>query len=234
MGFENNYFKNTNNIFNLKLKPNQFTILTYLIRCANNKNTCYPSLNNIYEMCCVSKQTVVRTLKELATLGYISIEKDKHNIYFIHYDVIENTNAREKSVSCEEALNSTDDSVVQEYLKKNQITIEEVTHEQNETEIIANETGLETKHIEELLKIDNDIAKVTSAINYAKEHNPQNIIAYAKHTLKNGWYSNKTNNVSNSSNFANFTQRQYDYNKLEAQLLGWDSSDDDYEININQ
>lgn len=32
------------------------------------------------------------------------------------------------------------------------------------------------------------------------------------------------------SNFANFTQREYDYNKLEKQLLGWDdSADDDYE-----
>ena len=29
---------------------------------------------------------------------------------------------------------------------------------------------------------------------------------------------------------ANFTQRQYDYDKLEAQLLGWDISDDNYEI----
>ena len=29
---------------------------------------------------------------------------------------------------------------------------------------------------------------------------------------------------------ANFTQRQYDYDKLEAQLLGWDTSDDNYEI----
>ena len=29
---------------------------------------------------------------------------------------------------------------------------------------------------------------------------------------------------------ANFTQRKYDYDKLEAQLLGWDTSDDDYEV----
>ena len=29
---------------------------------------------------------------------------------------------------------------------------------------------------------------------------------------------------------ANFTQRKYDYDKLEAQLLGWDTSDDNYEI----
>ena len=33
-----------------------------------------------------------------------------------------------------------------------------------------------------------------------------------------------------NSTFANFTQRKYDYDKLEAQLLGWDSSEDDYEI----
>ena len=29
---------------------------------------------------------------------------------------------------------------------------------------------------------------------------------------------------------ANFTQRKYDYDKLEKQLLGWDDSDDDCEI----
>ena len=66
MGFNGNYFKNTNNIFNLKLKPNQFTILTYLIRMANESENCYPSMNNIAEMCCVSKSTVVRTIEELA------------------------------------------------------------------------------------------------------------------------------------------------------------------------
>ena len=31
---------------------------------------------------------------------------------------------------------------------------------------------------------------------------------------------------------ANFTQRKYDYDKLEQQLLGWDNSDDDYEIDV--
>lgn len=29
------------------------------------------------------------------------------------------------------------------------------------------------------------------------------------------------------SNFANFTQREYDYNKLEKQLLGWDDGEDE-------
>ena len=37
-------------------------------------------------------------------------------------------------------------------------------------------------------------------------------------------------NKSRNTNSANFTQREYDYNKLEAQLLGWDDSDDNCEI----
>lgn len=227
MGFENNYFKATNNIFNLKLKPNQFAILTYLIKCANNKDFCYPSLNNICEMCCVSKQTVVRTLKELVTLGYIRVEKDKHNIYYINYAVIENTNAREKKTTCEEALNSKDNKIVAEYLEENQITMEEVI--EDNIEVVANEAGIESKNVEELLRVNSNIAEVTKAINYAKEHKANNVVAYAKHTLKNGWGSNNTKDVVNNSNFANFTQRQYDYDKLELQLLGWADFDDDDE-----
>lgn len=34
-------------------------------------------------------------------------------------------------------------------------------------------------------------------------------------------------NKNKSSNSANFTQREYDYDKLEKQLLGWDEDDDD-------
>ena len=54
--------------------------------------------------------------------------------------------------------------------------------------------------------------------------------------IKNITIENKiesiTNNNNKPSNFANFTQRQYNYEKLEAQLLGWDTSDDAYEIDI--
>ena len=34
-------------------------------------------------------------------------------------------------------------------------------------------------------------------------------------------------NKKTVSNFANFTQRQYDYEKLEKQLLGWDDEEDE-------
>ncbi|QPJ86572.1 hypothetical protein HH195_11605 (plasmid) [Sarcina sp. JB2] len=37
-------------------------------------------------------------------------------------------------------------------------------------------------------------------------------------------------NLKKVPSFANFTQRQYDYDKLEKQLLGWDNFEDNYEI----
>ena len=116
-------------------------------------------------------------------------------------------------------------NVVKEYLEENQVTLEEVID--NNIEVVANETGLKTKNIKELLEINNNIEKVIEAINYAKEHKPKNLMAYTKHILKNG-FSNNVNNVMPNSNFANFTQRKYDYDKLELQLLGWADSDDDY------
>lgn len=46
---------------------------------------------------------------------------------------------------------------------------------------------------------------------------------------QNNNYKNNSSfyNKEKPSNFSNFTQREYDYNKLEKQLLGWDDGDDD-------
>ncbi|WP_058993673.1 hypothetical protein [Sarcina ventriculi] len=51
---------------------------------------------------------------------------------------------------------------------------------------------------------------------------------YARTITKNKNNYRLAHNKANST-FANFTQRKYDYDKLEAQLLGWDCSDDDWE-----
>ena len=52
---------------------------------------------------------------------------------------------------------------------------------------------------------------------------------YALTITKNKNNYRLAHNKANST-FANFTQRKYDYDKLEAQLLGWDTFEDDYEI----
>lgn len=53
---------------------------------------------------------------------------------------------------------------------------------------------------------------------------------YALTIAKNKNNYRASYNKSNAPAVANFTQRKYDYNKLERQLLGWDDSEDDCEI----
>lgn len=88
--------------------------------------------------------------------------------------------------------------------------------------------------------LDKVIKAITTIISTVDTNNIKNYAGYLTATLKdmettkNITIENKieptTNNNNKPSNFANFTQRQYDYDKLEAQLLGWDDSDDDYEV----
>ena len=90
--------------------------------------------------------------------------------------------------------------------------------------------------------LDKIMKAITTIISTVNLNNIKNYAAYLTATLKdmeaikNITIENKiesiTNNNNKPSNFANFTQRQYNYEKLEAQLLGWDTSDDAYEIDI--
>lgn len=79
-------------------------------------------------------------------------------------------------------------------------------------------------------------------LNIVKNMSCRNFVGALISALKNNWVTKQTSILNNNtvmsknsntkqSTFANFTQRKYDYDKLEAQLLGWDTSDDDYEIN---
>lgn len=69
---------------------------------------------------------------------------------------------------------------------------------------------------EELVSITKtSINEVREAISYAIKRGASNIRAYAKSVIENRW--NKKNDIN--IGFANFTQRQYDYDKLEEALL---------------
>ncbi|MBU5323412.1 helix-turn-helix domain-containing protein [Sarcina ventriculi] len=88
--------------------------------------------------------------------------------------------------------------------------------------------------------LDKVIKAITTIISTVDTNNIKNYAGYLTATLKdmettkNITIENKIESTTNSnnkpSNFANFTQRKYDYDKLEKQLLGWDDSDDDYEV----
>ena len=77
------------------------------------------------------------------------------------------------------------------------------------------------------------IKAITTIVSTVDTNNIKNYAGYLTATLKdmettkNITIENKieptTNNNTKQSNFANFTQRQYDYDKLERQLLGWET-----------
>lgn len=215
MGFNTNYFLNTNNIFNLKLKPNQFTILSYLIRMTNKSENCYPSMNNIAEMCCVSKSTVVRTIDELQELGYITVDISKeHNTYYINYEKIEETNNRPEKVkkvrtkkSTKKEIESMRGTPIEDIEFGGQIEINDIEVE-IDVKTVIEATGETVKRVKEVLK-------------YAKDNNKENVIGFAISAIKNNWslVEVKTNKPLKH---ANFTQRDYDYVSLEKQLLGWE------------
>lgn len=71
----NNYhfFLTPNKIFDEGLKPREFIVYSYLLRCEDAKRQSFPSRKNIAKKCCISLPTVDIALKNLEANGYISI-----------------------------------------------------------------------------------------------------------------------------------------------------------------
>lgn len=214
MGFNNNYYKQANNIFNLKLKPNQFTILSYLVRMSNECDNCYPSMNNISEMCCVSKSTVVRVIGELEEAGYISVNIDNtFNIYTINYDVIETTNNRKSKEESKRSRRSITKRVSTQAIAQSPGEESRLSEGLTLEERLVHETGASVKRVEK-------------AIEYAVSKNAKNVLAYAKNTIDKNWDIEDSSNVVNVNfkkhKFTSYNQRTYDFEELERKLLGWD------------
>ena len=65
------YFKLSNNIFELGLKPNEFVVLTYIARCSNNNSKAFPSYNKIAEKCNIGLSTAKRVVSDLVKSGLL-------------------------------------------------------------------------------------------------------------------------------------------------------------------
>lgn len=89
---------------------------------------------------------------------------------------------------------------------------------------LENRTNVVRKNIDKYLEV-----VVNDAIAFYETGRKKMALFIATKKAKyNSAYNLKKNR--NMIATANFTQRKYDYDKLEAQLLGWDTSDDNYEI----
>ena len=67
-----NFFMLPNRIFDLHLKPREFTVLCCLLRhCDNEKRSAFPSRRLIASECCIDRKTVDAALKALSSCGLI-------------------------------------------------------------------------------------------------------------------------------------------------------------------
>lgn len=67
------FFLTPNNIFDKGLKPREFIVYSYLLRCGDAKRQSFPSRKDIAKKCCMSIPTVDTALKSLEASGFISI-----------------------------------------------------------------------------------------------------------------------------------------------------------------
>mgnify|MGYP001778294601 FL=1 len=61
----NNFFMIPNEVFDLNLKPQQFAVLCYILKCCDKTKTCYPSIHTIAKACAISDNTVRESIKFL-------------------------------------------------------------------------------------------------------------------------------------------------------------------------
>lgn len=202
-----------------KLKPIQKVIMEYLFELHNCKfGYAFPSMKDlVMEVNASCNNTVISAIRKLEKMGLLKVNREnKNNRYYI--ENIENFLVGiEKNTFTEKEFS---DKKMKSSFNKDNIALDD---EDNDCEI--DEIMLENKIARDM---HCSLEEAINALKYAKEKKAKSLIAYAKSTIKNGWhkiqnsYSPAMSNVNKKAGFANFTQRVYDYEKLEKQLLGWD------------
>ncbi len=204
---------------NKKLKPVQKVIMEYLFELHNCKfGYAFPSMKDlVMEVNASCNNTVISAIKKLEKMGLLKVNrKNKNNRYYIE-DIENFLVGIKKNTSTEKEF--SDKKTVCSFNEDN-INLDDENHDCEIDEIM-----LENKIARDM---NCSLEEAVNALKYAKERKAKSLIAYAKSSIKNGWhkiqnsYSSTMSNINKKVGFANFTQRVYDYEKLERQLLGWD------------
>ena len=190
-----------------KLKPVQKVIMEYLFELHNCKfGYAFPSMKDlVVEVSGACNNTVISAIRKLEKMKLLKVNREnKNNRYYIE--------------NIEEFLIGLENN-----------NFSETNENQGDTLPFSDNDEDEILLEDRLCKDMNcSLEDAKTALNYAKEKRAKNLIAYAKSTIKNGWhrlqneFNSTLSNVTPKTGFANFTQRVYDYEKLERQLLGWE------------
>lgn len=204
---------------NKKLKPVQKVIMEYLFELHNCKfGYAFPSMKDlVMEVNASCNNTVISAIRKLKKMGLLKVNrKNKNNRYYIE-DIENFLVGIKKNTFAEKEF--SDKKTVCSFNEDN-INLDDENHDCEIDEIM-----LENKIARDM---NCSLEEAVNALKYAKERKAKSLIAYAKSSIKNGWhkiqnsYSSTMSNTNKKVGFANFTQRVYDYEKLERQLLGWD------------
>lgn len=226
------FIKFRQHIRTLNLSINEQYLLELFFEFHNtNYGYCFLKVSDILKAFnTTSKNRVSNVIKSLEEKKLIVVNREyKNNRYTL--------------VGVEEFLNTTEDKEQKKITPKvgvdsngktplpNQITVEEALQEtENKESTLEEQIAGETSA---------PIEEVKEAIKYAKDNNARDIKAYVKKCLENNWHKSKRteSNGINPFKFNNFEGRKYDYESLEAQLLGHEEADisitDDMPIGID-
>ena len=67
-----NFFMVPNEVFDLNLKPHEFSVLCYILKCCDKTKTCYPSIKTIANACSISENTARKCVNNLYERNIIS------------------------------------------------------------------------------------------------------------------------------------------------------------------
>ena len=213
-----------------KINSNELRVYAYLINLFNKEKGCsYPAIETIAKDINLSDRTVKNCIAKLVKLEYMSIEKKKsvkgnYNTYKNFRFMV--SDKEQKKIAPKVGVDSNGNEPL-----PNQVTIEEALEEAKSKELtLEEELAKETSA---------PIEEVKEAVEYAKDNNARDIKAYVKKCLENNWHKSKItkSNGINPFKFNNFEPREYDYESLEAQLLGHEEAEilitDDMPIGID-
>ena len=161
----------TDLITDTNITSNEFRIYAYLLSLYNDNKKCsYPSLETIANKLNISLTTVKKSIKRLAELGYMKIEKKKTDRGFF------NTYTSFKNM-IKKKINKKSSKKA----KANKVTPVDL----KEIEVISNETGLEKEKAEQLLKIA-EPKKILEVYEYAKSR-AKNLYSFMFKAIKDNW-----------------------------------------------
>ena len=199
-------------------------MMQVLFQCHNtNLGYAYPSYKTLMKYCKTNRQAKVsKILRALVEKGYIVIEKHSNNRYFIVgiNQFLQGSN--NNNTGSDETDNSNNENNNDNTSNNSNSEFEGLTVSQERTLMELAKTKERLKEI-----IDYSRNKAKNLFAYCYRLLKDNIQVNTSYSYSNNYSYANNNTYSNNSTpryngFNNFKAREYDYDALERQLLGWE------------